>query len=733
MSINKDFYEAFDKGHFIEAEEILQKASSTSDTNDFEELSMLIAYNKISEALKLVESLETQTRSQPAEFKFKLIVMKALVLMEERNWVDSKKTLEHAYEFYLQNEEIPESRWLGQLYYNLSRLTYSNYDKENALVWIRKGYHVFEKLGNYSYLGKVTLFEGLLSRDEPEILMRKIEEAIEIFKSISNNLELGNSYHNKGMALNSLGKKDEAIVAYKSAISYHRSSNNFSSLQSTYKNLGRIYLSSSDFKNARNVFQEGTKISRQISNIANESFFNASIAYIMFEIGQIDDAFQIHNNNVTYLKSLELKGEIGNSILALAMTYKRYGNLDLAVKGFEDARSAFEELNDNIGIIKICFELGGTYLKLGNYSKSLSNFEKYSSLTQNAGMTQKLIAKYHIGKVYYFKGQFDKSLQLFKQALDYAKTLQHQEYQGMLLNSIGKLYHLIGKTNKAEKYLRECEKLFRDVKLPIWEAETLSHLALIQQDYVNNDLAVELHLQSLNTFKKVENRVEIIDSLFQFILILMKVNDLENASLHFEVMKDYVKKLDNYSAKTKVTLIESLLLNRNDDLESKIQSRMKLDGLFRENNLNRTTRIITIFALVENYLIDIRVSDNIEVTKVKIEEIIDELLKIAGNQNNFRLKYETKLLQARYFIALKDYRSANEILDEVNDELSTTSLQYLQEKIKDHKNILISDLQEFRKIITENANILDAALNSLVTDYIEYIFNNTKLDPESVE
>lgn len=108
------------------------------------------------------------------------------------------------------------------------------------------------------------------------------------------------------------------------------------------------------------------------------------------------------------------------------------------------------------------------------------------------------------------EGEIETAIDLFKDALRYAKRAKSKRYASTILSNIGSTYRSIGNLNKANKYFSESIELAKEIKDNIYAARLLNNIGDIMTAYGQIENAKNKFLEALNLLKSPETYEEVI-------------------------------------------------------------------------------------------------------------------------------------------------------------------------------------------------------------------------------
>ena len=182
---------------------------------------------------------------------------------------------------------------------------------------------------------------------------------------------MGKSYERQGM-------NNEAIVAYNKSIMINDSNNNFLA----YFNMGTVYLSKKDYRNAKSQFNEA------LSRNPNHSNAYLYLGRTYFELKDYSNA----RNALS--KSIDIKTDSYQPHFYLAQLFNKTGRYRDAI---ESANSAMKYHRRKIKFGGALIERGKAYASLGNNARALEDFTTATSDRQykrNADYEIEILTKF---------------------------------------------------------------------------------------------------------------------------------------------------------------------------------------------------------------------------------------------------------------------------------------------------------------------------------------------------
>lgn len=259
-----------------------------------------------------------------------------------------------------------------------------------------------------------------------------------------------------------------------------------------YLRLGKIYLERGEFNKLLNLYEKALFL--PLTNIER--------ALIMYEKGQAIDLLGKKEEAILcYEQSLKLLSNEKESDLILDIKGMNYYNLSLLLynekKGYEYARKALEELNHLLGKYPAHKEryaiysyLSELYCRFNEFDKALEIYKKGFEISKNN--EEKVWCLCGIASVYRDKGDYRKSEENYKQALNIAKD---KKFLSKINFEMGRMYfdskhteEAIEAFNNALNY-RAYDPVLRNNKEYI--ADIFWHLGTLTYHNKNYDKVIE--------------------------------------------------------------------------------------------------------------------------------------------------------------------------------------------------------------------------------------------------
>lgn len=306
---------------------------------------------------------------------------------------------------------------------------------------------------------------------------------------------------------------DSMLNANADSMTYH--------LIMSYKLIAHMMLSQTDSMNTcinhvKSYFSQNSDTSDTFYKKAFYNIANANGIWYSFS-KQGDSAIYYLKKAVDYSTPTQLP----QSYLNLAENYVRQG---MYVEGAESYRKALM-LNDSIGnIIPKDFIYNGlamTYMQISDYNQAELYLNKSMEYFDSMRNIDRYVILNDFGNLYYYKGEYEKSLPYFLKAYSYAQKMPSRNIDTYVpLFNQAEIYTLIHQPQKAAECIDTLKKVLAGENLDVFDA----HLRTLELA-----LAIELNDNAKAT---------------------AVVREMENDRLPFELQRIRNRYLQNYYAKT---------------------------------------------------------------------------------------------------------------------------------------------------------------------------------------
>lgn len=349
--------------------------------------------------------------------------------------VDGKK----AYQIFkntLENKRIAQTLYiLGNAYLRLG-------DSRNAEAELRDAIATYRRIEDYE--GIVNSYNKLANiyfiRSQFTRSIEYLNESIHISKKTHNQKVMAHLLANVAVVYIRGGELSSAEKNILSAIEIHQERKDELNLARCYLSLGYIRFLKRDFSQAEDSYLKSLPLIEKNKLIRELAIYDEYSGELAFEKGEPEKAKEFYQKAIEIGEKIAPEGDIINqSCRLLAELELSADQLEEALKSCDRALKVSLALNSKLEEGAVYRILGQIQTKKDQKAEATQNFLKGIDLFREIG------AKYELAKTLLEAAE--------SELFDYQESLN---------------------------YLRECERIFKKLKIPYWEGVTLIHRAEVQ-------------------------------------------------------------------------------------------------------------------------------------------------------------------------------------------------------------------------------------------------------------
>jgi tetratricopeptide (TPR) repeat protein len=289
--------------------------------------------------------------------------------------------------------------------------------------------------------------------------------------------------------------------------------------------MGIYHFHTSNFDSALVYYLQAHESFRKAGNTEWELNVASNIAVLHNDMGNVEQALQIH------LETLQRKEELGMKPEFIASSYWNIGNVLNQIYKYQEAYNYFnkalviyQKLGLERDIVDIEFQIAGALLDLDSLDKAEALFLKNAAYAKKNNQLNALAEIYdNLGRIYNKQGAYIQAEKYLLEGVDLAEDNGYSALPGQLYRRLTNLYLATNDLTKAEKY----------AYLSMQNAEALGKSKKVITDYLNLSAIFEQQGRyelALEYYKKyaVQN-----DSIFG----IAKMNEINKIQTEYEKAK----------------------------------------------------------------------------------------------------------------------------------------------------------------------------------------------------
>ncbi|MFX0151659.1 MAG: tetratricopeptide repeat protein [Candidatus Hodarchaeota archaeon] len=441
-----------------------------------------------------------------------------------------------------------------------------------------------------------------------------------------------------------------------------------------------------------------------------------------------------------YIKAIQIMNDKGFFIpvtwLMLVQLYTIKGEYNEASELISQLLTINTKNNNQGEIAQNIRLMGAIRFYQGNFKEAFEKTEeslKLSSTIKNCRL--QALCLNNLGYFYYSMGKLGKSIQQYNQALYYAKELHKSDYAlygkyslSMSIQSIlADLYTMRGEFDLGLDLLQDSLIRTKELKekeadgyvfYPGPEAELYLNLGKLHFKKAEYLLAKSNLKNSLEILLKFyENPLFAADTLFNIVLTCCELGELDEAQQYFNQLEKCKMETKKESFHHQIQVAKGVLFKKNPRIIMKAQAQEIFQNILKEENLDYDLRVYVLLNLIEILVWELS-STGHETVLIEIEQILNEITKIAANQKSIMLEIEVGLIQSQFELIQGNMKQAMNRLEELTQVALDNHLQKYQIRIEGQQKVIKTELNKWIELTEQNAPLIDRLRQSQVEDYL---------------
>ncbi len=429
--------------------------------------------------------------------------------------------------------------------------------------------------------------EQLRAQRKPESVRQSIvkyEDALRLWRDVSDQHEEGTTLHNMGFAYETLGEWQKALELYAQSLPLFRAVKHHSGEGFALENSGRIYKNRGEVGKALDHYFQALAAFRAADNRSREAIALYNIGLIHSESGEnqkavenYQQALSLHRTvgdrqgEATVLLGLgrhyDLIGEkqramefnqqalainrvrgdrFGEALTLniLGQLYESLGESQQALDALRQAHTLFRAVGDRRGEGVVINNLGQVYSSLGESSLALDSYRQALPILHSVGdRRREAYALHNIGLIYADRGERRKALEHFAQALPLSRGVNDRRMEATSEDGTGLVYLALGEKQRALDHFGKALALRRDTEDRRGEAATLTNIGKAYAEMGNQQQALDHYRQSLSLRRAVKDRRGEAATLYEIARIERDRDNLDEARAQIAAALDLTETL----------------------------------------------------------------------------------------------------------------------------------------------------------------------------------------------
>lgn len=229
---------------------------------------------------------------------------------------------------------------------------------------------------------------------------------------------------------------------------------------------GKIMSAQGQLEEATKAFTASIEALRvgpaQVEDIAITVEVRNDQGHLAFRDGNLEEAQKAYSEAQTLAGHIGFRLASARSLRGKGALCDTVGNHEEAIELFRQARSAYQECESSVGVLRTCISLGRASYALGQYRKALLYFEEAKiQCGQGRYPNEEAEINARIGDIMLAEGRYEKAAEFYERDLQIVSVQGAERARAHALRNVGRIQRLLGNYMRAEACLQESFLVFR--------------------------------------------------------------------------------------------------------------------------------------------------------------------------------------------------------------------------------------------------------------------------------
>jgi tetratricopeptide (TPR) repeat protein len=365
---------------------------------------------------------------------------------------------------------------------------------------------------------------------------------------------------------------------------------------------------------------------------------------------------------------------------------------------------------------------GAVYQWKGEWDESLRITKQALKLAEEIGnKTEIAYCINNIASIYSQKGDLDKVLEYYNRNLDYHKEIGNKYDIARDEHNLGITYFQMGHWNKSLNYFNKSIDFFKEIDNQYMIASCYGMIGYVYLNTGRWDEAIEYGQKSLELGKKIGIKEEIADSLFLIFSTLLLPNSLEAAQKYLtqlkEINEEIADKANSQRISQRYRYAKALFLMRGDRITEKVKAQEILQQLVTEDIFYSIDHFYMMLDLCTLLLSELK-SYGKKVVFDQIKNLLGQMEEIANKNKSSDLILKTQIFRARLSLVEGDVQNAEVILEQAKEDVTEVDSVALKNWINHEIRRLYKELSRWDDILKQNLPLKERVDYARLEEYV---------------
>ncbi len=336
------------------------------------------------------------------------------------------------------------------------------------------------------------------------------------------------------------------------------------------------------------------------------------------------------------------------------------------------------------------------------------------------------------GKILTYQGKLIEASAVLEQSLDIGRKFNNYIVMADALVAIGEIHRLSGDFGKALQFYNTALILHQEIGNIYGMAIIYNNVGIVFYSQGDFDNSFEYFTKSLKRALEINFKFTVVESLYYLINILIAKDQLFEANEHLQLSIDTAEDHEGTMIHYYSLLAEVVLLRKENRFTSLGRSQEILQDIISKNLVYQEINIHAMLNLCEIQLHELRFSNNPDIL-VDLEGLTDKLLAIAEQQFSHSLLAEVYWLKGRLALVNADIDKARGFLSTAQSIAESQDLENLARKISSDHDNLLTELNNWKNLISEEASLADRIKESKIDKLVANMITRATFDLQEIE
>jgi CHAT domain-containing protein/Tfp pilus assembly protein PilF len=311
----------------------------------------------------------------------------------------------------------------------------------------------------------------------------------------------------------SLGKNkqyQDALRAYRQALSLQRDMKDSAGEATTWDSMGRLFREMGDYDQALDAFQKTSAIRTTLNDSQGVARALVNIGVLHFDQGRYARALEYYEKarNIYETSGLGNTGDSAISLNNLALTYTELGQYAKALELYNSALQIFEKTKNTLYAGKVLHNSGYLCAEQNKVADALQYYERALEAKKATKDAEGIASTLNnMGHLYSRQGNVEKALEVLHQALSLSREHKERVIEARTLDSIGDAFLRAKKYPEALDVYNEALVIRRQMGDRRGETITLTNIGRVWQEQGEDSLAISFYKQAVNVSESIRGEL----------------------------------------------------------------------------------------------------------------------------------------------------------------------------------------------------------------------------------